>query len=287
MSQTEKIRTTPFAPWPYIAEDEIEAVRNVLVSGKVNQWTGQEVKTFEKEFAAYTGAKYAVAVFNGTVALELALWALGVGDGDEVITTSRTFIASASSAVMRQARPVCADVHPESQNIHVESLRAALTPRTKAIIAVHLAGWPCDMDAIMAFAKEHNLKVIEDCAQAHGAKYKGHSVGTFGDIAAWSFCQDKILTTGGEGGMLTTQDETLWKRAWAFKDHGKDYDTVFHKQHPPGFRWLHKSFGTNYRMTEMQAAIGRCILHKLDGWVEKRRAHAAAINEVLSQYKVI
>ena len=201
-----KVRTTPFAPWPSFAEDEVEAAAAVLRSGNVNYWTGEEGHQFEAELAAFTGCKHAIALANGTVALELALYALGIGPGDEVVTTSRTFIASASCAVMRGALPVMADVDRDSQNITADTIRAALTPRTEAIIAVHLAGWPCDMDPIMELATSTGLKVIEDCAQAHGASYKGRPVGSMGDVAAFSFCQDKIMTTGGEGGMLTTND---------------------------------------------------------------------------------
>jgi dTDP-4-amino-4,6-dideoxygalactose transaminase len=269
----------PVAPWPYFAADEIEAVTAVLRSGKVNYWTGHEGRQFEAEFAQYVGAKHGICLANGTVALELALHALGIGEGDEVITTSRTFVASASCVVMRGARPVFADVDRESQNITAESIRRVITAKTKAIIAVHLAGWPCDMDSIMALAAEYGLKVIEDCAQAHGAVYKGRQVGSLGDMAAFSFCQDKIMTTGGEGGLLTTDDERLWEIAWSFKDHGKSYDAVHHRQHPAGFRWLHESFGTNWRMTEMQAALGRVILQKLPAWIAARRKHAARLSE--------
>lgn len=271
--------SVPFPTWPYFAADEIEAVTAVLRSGKVNYWTGEEGHLFEREFANYVGSRHAVCVANGTVALELALWALGIGPGDEGITTSRTFIASASCVVMRGARPVCVDVDRNSQNITADTIRRAITPRTKAIIAVHLAGWPCDMDPILALADEHGLKVIEDCAQAHGATYKGAPVGSLGHIAAFSFCQDKILTTGGEGGMLTTNNEQLWSRAWSYKDHGKSYDAVYRRKHPPGFRWLHESFGTNWRLTEMQSALGRVALRKLPGWVEIRRKHAAQLAE--------
>ncbi len=275
--------TAPFAPWPHFEPDEIEAATKVLQSGKVNYWTGQEGRLFEREFAEYVGTKHAIALHNGTVALELALYAMGVGDGDEVITTPRTFIASASAAVMRGARPVFADVDPESGLITAETIERAITPRTKAIIVVHLAGWPADMDAIMALARKHNLWVIEDCAQAHGARYKGRSVGSIGHAGAWSFCQDKILTTGGEGGMLTLNDDELWSKAWSFKDHGKSYDAVYNRQHPPGFRWLHEDFGTNWRMLEVQSAIGRVILRKLDGWVEQRRANAHYLSERFRQ----
>lgn len=276
------VRTTPFSPWPHYGRDEIEAVSAVLASGKVNYWTGQEGRRFEEEFAAHCGVRYAVTVMNGTVALELALYAVGIGPGDDVITSSRTFIASASAAVMRGARPIIADVDPVSQNITAESIAAVLTPRTKAIIAVHLAGWPCDMDAIMSLAREHGFKVIEDCAQAHGATWKGRPVGSFGDAAAFSFCQDKIISTGGEGGMLVTNDYAIWERAWSFKDHGKSWDAVYSRQHPPGFRWLHESFGTNWRMTEMQATIGRIQLAKLPGWRQARQRNAHVLDRALT-----
>lgn len=268
------VRTIPFAPWPFFDEDEREPVTDVLRSGKVNYWTGTEGREFEKEFAAYTNCKHAITLANGTVALELALYALGIGQGDEVITTCRTFIASASCIVMRGAIPVLADVDRVSQNITADTIRPLITSCTKAIICVHLAGWPCDMDPIMELAKEHGLTVIEDCAQAHGATYKGHPVGSLGDVAAFSFCQDKIMTTGGEGGMLTTNDESLWRKAWEFKDHGKSYGAVYNRQHPPGFRWLHESFGTNWRLTEMQSAIGRVQLRKLPEWTARRISNA-------------
>lgn len=272
------VRTAPWPPWPCFGEEEIAAVVAVLRSNKVNYWTGEEGRRFEEEFAAYCGCRYAVAVANGTVALELALYALGIGPGDEVVTTSRTFIASASAVVMRGAIPVIADVDPESQNLTADTVRAVLTPRTRAIIAVHLAGWPCDMTALRALARERGLKLIEDCAQAQGATFRGEMVGSLGDVAAFSFCQDKIMTTGGEGGMLTTNDRDLWERAWSFKDHGKSFDAVYRRQHPPGFRWLHESFGTNWRMTEMQAVVGRATLPRLPGWIDQRRRNAAVLS---------
>ena len=273
----------PFPPWPYFEADEIEAAAAVLRSGKVNYWTGQEGRLFETEFARFVGTKYAICVANGTVALELALQALGIGRGDQVITTSRTFIASASCIVMRGARPVCVDVDPDSQNVTRETIRHAITPRTKAIIAVHLAGWPCDMDEILCLAAEYGLRVIEDCAQGQGAMYKGRPVGSLGDVAAFSFCQDKIMTTAGEGGMLTTNDSEVWERAWSFKDHGKSYDAVYKREHGEGFRWLHESFGTNWRMTEIQSALGRVALTKVPRWVEVRRRHANTLTKTLSR----
>ena len=268
---------TAFEPWPSFTQQEADAVSRVLLSNKVNYWTGQECREFEKEFAQFAETKYAVALANGTVALDVALKALGIGAGDDVIVTSRTFLASASSIVTAGANPIFADVELDSQNISAETIQAVLTPNTKAIICVHLAGWMCDMDPIMQLASDKGLYVIEDCAQAHGAKYKGKSAGSIGHIGAWSFCQDKIMTTGGEGGMVTTNDETLWKKMWSYKDHGKNFDSIYNKQHPPGFRWLHDSFGTNWRMMEMQAVIGRIQLKMMPEWTAKRMANMEKI----------
>jgi dTDP-4-amino-4,6-dideoxygalactose transaminase len=266
-----------FEPWPSFTQAEADAVSKVLLSNKVNYWTGQECREFEKEFAQFVGTQHAVAVANGTVALDLALKALGVGTDDDVIVTSRTFLASASSIVTAGANPIFADVELDSQNISRHTIEVVITPNTKAIICVHLAGWMCDMDPIMQLAEEKGIFVIEDCAQAHGAMYKGKSAGSIGHIGAWSFCQDKIMTTGGEGGMVTTNDESLWKKMWSYKDHGKNFDSVYHTQHSPGFRWLHDSFGTNWRMMEMQAVIGRLQLKEMPEWTAKRNANMARI----------
>ncbi|MCA3237637.1 MAG: DegT/DnrJ/EryC1/StrS family aminotransferase [Curvibacter sp.] len=268
---------TPFSPWPSYTEEEALAVQQVLLSNKVNYWTGTECREFEREFATWCGTRYAIALSNGTLALDLALKGLGIGPGDEVVVTPRTFIASVSCVVSAGATPVFADIDPDSGNLSAQTIAKVLTPRTKAVICVHLAGWPCDMDPIMALAAQHGFKVIEDCAQAHGASYKGRSVGSIGHVGAWSFCQDKIMTTGGEGGMVTVNDEQLWRDMWAYKDHGKSYAAVYERQHPPGFRWLHESFGTNWRMMEMQAAIGRIQLRRMAGWTIQRTAHAQAI----------
>jgi dTDP-4-amino-4,6-dideoxygalactose transaminase len=278
----ECLRTRKFAPWPSLSEDEIEAASVVLRSGKLNYWTGEEVRQFEDEFALFAGCRHAIAVANGTVALELALYALRIGTGDEVIIPSRTFVASASCAIMRGAKPVFADVDPISQTLTAGSIRQVLTPSTKAIVAVHLAGWPCDMDPIIELAHEHGLRVIEDCAQAHGATYKGRPVGCLGDAAAFSFCQDKIMSTGGEGGMFTTNDDELWERAWSFKDHGKNHGAAHKEQTSSGFRWLHDSFGTNWRLTEMQAAIGRSLLMKLPVQLDLRRRNANILSRRFS-----
>ncbi len=263
--------------WPSFSEEEAETVKSVLLSNKVNYWTGTQCRDFEKEFALWCGVKYSVALMNGTVALDSALKAMDIGHGDEVIVTSRTFLASVSSIVLCGAIPVFVDVDRETQNITATSIGKKISNKTKAIICVHLAGWSCEMDAIMAIAEQFNLKVIEDCAQAHGAKYKGKPVGSIGHVGCWSFCQDKIMTTGGEGGMVTTNDKTLWSKMWSYKDHGKSWESVYETEHPPGFRWLHNTFGTNWRMTEMQAAIGRIQLKKMPDWHKKRLSNANKI----------
>lgn len=273
----------PFAPWPYFADEEVAASAEVLRSGRVNYWTGNEGRLFEQEFATFAGCKYAVALCNGSVAIELALRALDIGQGDEVVTTSRTFIATASSIVAVGARSVFADVDLDSQNITAQTIAAVLTPKTRAIIAVHLAGRPCEMDEINALAQAKGLFVIEDCAQAHGALYKGRPVGSLGDIAAFSFCQDKHMTTAGEGGMVTTSSRALWQRMWSYKDHGKDFDTVYHTEHAWGFRWLHHSFGSNFRLSEVQSAVGRVALRRLPDWIVTRRKYAATMEARLGQ----
>ena len=274
-----------FSSWPSYTVEEADAVHEVVLSNKVNYWTGNECRDFEKEFAVWSNSEYSVALGNGTLALDVAFKALDIGVGGEVIVTSRTFIASVSSIVNSGATPIFADVDLASQNITPETIRSVITDKTKAIVCVHLAGWPCDMDEIMAIANEHDLYVIEDCAQAHGAKYKGKPVGSIGDIGCWSFCQDKIMTTGGEGGMVTTNDESLWRKMWAYKDHGKSYEAVYEREHPEGFRWLHESFGTNWRMTEMQAVIGRIQLNRMPDWHEKRLNNANSIWAAAKQCK--
>ena len=282
-----------FAPWPSFTQEEADTVQRVLLSNKVNYWTGQEGREFEKEFAAFAGTSHAIAVANGTLALDLILAGMTIGAHyggdatDEVIVTPRSFMASVSTVANAGAKPVFVDVDRDSGNMSAATIAPMITPNTNAIIAVHLAGWPCDMDEIMALADAHEIKVIEDCAQAHGGTYKGKPLGGIGHAAAWSFCQDKIMTTGGEGGMVTTNDAALWDRMWSFKDHGKSFDTVFNKKHAPGFRWLHESFGTNWRLTEMQAAIGRIQLKRMPEWTEKRTANAQALINVLGQYDSI
>ncbi len=281
---------TPLSPWPSFTKEEAEAVAEVVSSNRVNYWTGQECRHFETEFAAWSGCQKAIALSNGTLALDLALQGLRIGaayggkPSDEVIVTPRTFIASVSCVVNAGAKPVFADVETESGLITAETIEAVLTVNTRAVIPVHLAGWPCDMGAIMRLADDQNFKVIEDCAQAHGATYQGRSVGSFGDIGAWSFCQDKIMTTGGEGGMVTCNDEETWSRMWSFKDHGKSWDAVYNRTHAPGFRWLHESIGTNWRMLEMQAAIGRIQLRRMADWHNRRTDIGNTLARALSEF---
>jgi dTDP-4-amino-4,6-dideoxygalactose transaminase len=267
----------PMPSWPQYGPAERAAVDAALASGRVNYWTGDEGRRFELEYADYLGVSHAIALANGTVALELALRMWNIGAGDDVIVTPRSFIASASCAALLSARPVFADVDPDSGNVTAETISRVITRNTRAIIPVHLAGWPCNMDAIMSLAEQRGIKVLEDCAQANGARFRGNPVGAFAHAAAFSFCQDKIISTGGEGGLLATCDDSLWESAWSFKDHGKSWQTVYNGDHGPGFRWVHERFGTNWRLTELQAAIGRIHLSKLDKWVEKRRLNASIL----------
>ena len=276
-----------FPIWPSFNEEQIEIISSILRGGKVNYWTGSEGKTFEKEFASYCGTRYSVAMANGTVALTSAYEAIGISPGDEIIMTPRTFIATASSAVLLGAKPVFVDIDEDSGCIDVNLVERLISKKTRAICVVHLGGWPADLNKLCKLAEAFNLKIIEDCSQAHGAKINGQSVGSFGDIATWSFCQDKIITTGGEGGMITTSDQNLWERIWSYKDHGKDYNAVFKNKHKPGFRWLHKSFGTNFRMTEMQSAIGRYQLSKLDQWISLRERNSSILARGLSDLEVL
>jgi dTDP-4-amino-4,6-dideoxygalactose transaminase len=275
---------TSLSPWPSFSTEEAQAVARVIASNRVNYWTGEEGRAFEHEFAEWCGSAHAVALTNGTLALDVALKALGIGPGDEVIVTPRTFIASVSSVVLAGATPVFADVDRNSGNISPETIAAVLSERTRAIVPVHLGGWPCDMEGILELARPRGIQVIEDCAQAHGARIGERSVGTFGEIGAWSFCQDKIITTGGEGGMVTTDDDELWDRMWSFKDHGKSRVAVYEREHPPGFRWVHESFGTNWRMLEVQAAVGRLQLQKLPEWTQRRTVVAATIEGALAPF---
>jgi dTDP-4-amino-4,6-dideoxygalactose transaminase len=269
--------------WPFYAEDEIAAVATVLRSGKVNQWTGPDVAAFERACTERFGGGHGIALANGSLALELALRAFGIGPGDEVIVTPRSFVASSFCTMLVGATPVFADVDGDSGVLTPEGIEPVLTDRTRAIIPVHLAGWPADMPAIMALAAGRGIRVIEDCAQAQGSTIDGRSVGSFGDAAAFSFCQDKIISTGGEGGFVSFKDEQAWDWAWSFKDHGKNRRRALGPATNPGqFRWLHDQVGTNWRMTGPQAAIGLVQLGKLDEWREARTVNAQTWIDALS-----
>ncbi|SCW72426.1 dTDP-4-amino-4,6-dideoxygalactose transaminase [Sphingobium faniae] len=274
--------------WPQYEPDEIGAVVRVLASGRVNSLVhGDECRAFEREFADYCGMPHAISLANGTLALELALRALGVGAGDEVIVPARSFFASASAVAAVGAAPVFADIDANSHTIDPACIEPLIGTRTKAILCVHLAGWPCDMDALGAIAAHHGLWLIEDCAQAHGAAFRGRKTGSFGHAAAFSFCTDKIMSTGGEGGMLLLKDEAHWRLAWAYKDHGKNIATLSAPSPGNAFRYLHESFGTNWRMTEMQAAIGRAQLRKLPDWLTRRRANAELLRRGLRGHPLV
>jgi len=267
-----------FPGWPVYGQDEIDAVAAVLSSGRVNYWTGDEGRKFEREFARYVGVDHGIATSNGSQALGLALRSLQLEPGAEVIVTPRSFVASAAEIVLAGLRPVFADIDTDSQNLTAATIGPAITANTGALVVVHLAGWPCDMDSIMNLAREAGISVIEDCAQAHGAEIRGRKAGSWGDLGAFSFCQDKIMSTGGEGGMITTSDPELWQRCWSMKDHGKQPVTQSNGGGSNLFRYLHESFGTNARMTEVQSAIGRIQLGKLDDWVRRRGINAARLN---------
>lgn len=271
--------------YPFFNKLSIKKVKQVLNSGRVNYWTGNECRNFEKEFSNYHGVKYSLAVSNGSVALELALKSLGLKNNDEVIVTPRSFIISASCVLNLGLKPVFADVD-ENGNLSIEGIKKVYNKNIKAIVVVHLNGLSCDLDPILKFTKKNKLFLIEDCAQAHGAIYKNKKVGSFGHISTWSFCQDKIISTGGEGGMIATNNKNLFLKIWSMKDHGKNYNSVFYKKHKTGFKWLHDHLGSNYRMTEMQAAIGRVQLRSLDKLVKKRNSIANLyLNELKNYYQ--
>lgn len=276
-----------FSPWPCFSEEEAEEVRRTLLSNGVNQWTGEAVEIFERGFAEFCGVDHALAVSNGTVALDTALRALGIGEGDEVVVTPRSFIASASAVVLAGATPVFADVGLNSGLITPETVAPCLSESTRAILCVHLSGWPCDMDGFRALVDGREIALIEDCAQAHGATYKGRPVGGLGDIGCWSFCQDKIMTTAGEGGMVTVNDESLFRAAWSYRDHGKSYEAVFERKHPPGFRWQHEYLGTNARMTSLQAAVGTLQLERMPEWHQKRKHNAAILRQAGAEFDTL
>lgn len=281
------VRSVPLPGWPLFDHEERAAAAEVLTSGRVSYWTGKHGRTFEREFASIVGTRYAVAVSSGTAALELALMSLDIGQGDEVIIPAATSIATPAAAIRCGAKVVIADVDIRTQCLSKDTVEPLLTPRTRAIIVVHLAGHPAEMSPLLKLAEERGIRVIEDCGQAHGARYFGESVGKFGDIAVWSFCHDKIVTTGGEGGAITTSDLALWRRCWELKEHGRNVSTAHGHQPVVPFAWAHDSFGTNARMTELQAAIGRVQLGRLKDWVTRRQTNAGLLTGVLRELDAV
>ena len=259
------IRKSPMPAWPSPSEAQIAAVTDVLRTGRINYWTGEVGRSLEREYAEYLGCKHALLAANGTLALELALRGLRIGRGDEVVVPARTFIATASCIVTVGATPVVADIDPDSGNLTAATVSAALSERTKAVVVVHLGGWPAEMDDLLALARERGLKVVEDCAQAHGGTYRGRLLGSLGDVACFSFCQDKIIAAG-EGGLVACNDDEVAERIWSYRDHGKSYT----KYHDPefmarkaSFKWVHDSFGSNHRMAELESAMARVGLAEL------------------------
>ena len=273
--------------WPFFDKKDIQTTSKILESGKVNYWTGQECKLFENEFSEKFDSKFAISMANGSVALSSCYEALSLNPGDEIITTPRTYIATSSSAVLQGLKPIFADVDRNSGCITDKTIEPLINKKTKAITVVHIGGWPAEMNKICDLAKTYNLKIIEDCAQSPGAKINGENAGTFGDVSAWSFCQDKIISTCGEGGMVTTSDENIWRNIWSFKDHGKSYEKMLEKNSSPSFKWVHNSFGTNFRMTEIQAAIGRNQLKKFNDWHLTRKRNAEYFIKELSDLNLL
>ena len=275
--------------WPHFDENAIKAVEAVLRSGKVNYWTGKRGMEFEKKFAEWQGSKYAISVATGTAALHVSLGSLGIGPGDEVIVPSYTFIATSFSVVQAGAIPRFADVNLDDHCISVESAEKLVTKRTKAVMPVHLYGNVCDMDKIQKFAKKHKLLVIEDNAEAFGGYFKGKKTGTLSEMAGCSFCQNKTFTTGGEGGMITTDDEELAWKARSIRDHGYDVKQRLSllelEQKLP---YIHNMIGWNYRMTEMQSAIGLAELERMDTWnMPRRKRNAKILLDALKTSKLI
>ena len=276
--------------YPNFNQNTLKRVQQVLKSGRVNYWTGNECKEFEKEFSNYHNVKYSLTVSNGSVALEIALKALNLKKTDSIIVTPRSFVISASCVLNLGLKPIFADVD-DNGNLSVEGIKKVYNKNVKAIIVVHLNGLPCDLDPILEFVKKNKIFLVEDCSQAHGAVYKGKKVGSFGHISTWSFCQDKIISTGGEGGMISTNNTKLWLKLWSLKDHGKNYKSVFYKKHKTGFKWLHDDLGSNYRMTEIQAVIGREQLKSLDEQIKKRNLIAnlylRGLKDYYSKYDIL
>jgi dTDP-4-amino-4,6-dideoxygalactose transaminase len=268
----QKAVTGPLPGWPQFSEKGKKAILQPLESGQVNYWTGTRGMEFEEKWAAFHGVQFAISCNSGTSALHTALAAMGIGPGDEVIVPSYTFIASSFCVVQAGAIPVFADVNKNDHCISPKDIEKKITKRTKAIIPVHLYGNICDMDPIMALAKKHKLLVLEDCAQAHGGTYKGRKVGTIGHAGAFSFCQSKSFTTGGEGGAVITDDEEIGWQCRSFRDHGYDVrERMRLLELEAKLPYIHNRVGYNYRLTEMQSILGIYELERFENWNLKNR----------------
>jgi dTDP-4-amino-4,6-dideoxygalactose transaminase len=273
--------------WPYVSKQEHKIVSDVLKSNKLNYWTGLQCKSFEKEFSSFFGKKYGVSVCNASVALDISLRSLNLPQGSEIIVTPRSYVSSASCVLNNNLKPIFADIDINSQNLSPKSIEKKINKKTKAIILVHLSGYPCEMDKIVKIAKKNKILIIEDCSQSHGAKYRNKFTGSFGDIAIWSFCNDKIMNTLGEGGMICVNNEKIYKKIWSLKDCGKNLDKIMNKaSNKFDFKWVHDSQGTNLRMTEVQAAVGRYQLRQLNNSIKIRQRNASIIYRALKNSKI-
>lgn len=274
----------PYSIWPTYDKKLIKTISEIIASGKVNYLFGNYGKKFEKKFSKYHGLNYSVAVSNGTVGLELALASLDLKADDEILVTPRSYYSSVSCIIRNNLKPVFVDIDPLTQNICIKDLTKKINKKSKCIICVHLGGLPCDMDKIIPLAKKNNIKVIEDCSQAHGAKINKKIVGTFGDIGVWSFCNDKIISTLGEGGMVSTNNKKIFEKIWSLKDIGKNYQKYHSKIINFKFRWLHDDIGTNARLTEVQSYAGFHQIKQLNKFIYHRQQNASY---VYSQLKTV
>ena len=273
--------------WPIVSSKEIKIVNKVLKSNKLNYWTGTNCTNFEKEFSNKFKIKYSISLANGSVGLDIAIKSLKLKKNSEIIVTPRSYISSVTSVINQGLKPIFADIDLNSQNIEAKNIEKKITKNTKAVVVVHLGGMPSNMIKIKELAKKYNLKIIEDCSQAHGAKINNKYVGTFGDVSVWSFCNDKILNTLGEGGIVATKNRNNFKNLWSLKDCGKNYSKLRKKKRQFKFRWVHDFEGTNLRMTEVQAAVGRYQLKQLDKWIKKRNINSIKINKVCEKFRSI
>lgn len=270
--------------WPIVSKQEKILINRVLNSNKLNYWTGHNCKLFEKEYSNFFNKKYGISVCNASVGLDISLKALNLQKDSEVIVSPRSYVSSASCVINNNLKPVFADIDINSQNMCPKSIKQLINKKTKVIILVHLAGYPCEMNEITSIAKKNNIFLIEDCSQSHGSSYYGRYTGSFGDIAVWSFCNDKIINTLGEGGMICVNDDKIYKKIWSLKDCGKNFNKIINKpSNTYNFRWIHDFNGTNLRMTELQAAIGRHQLKKLTGFVKLRKRNANTIYDALKK----